>query len=170
LWKKNQQHMQNILQNYHVYKHYKGFVYFNDTYSLLFIALFDDFNLITSIVHCLCPSFYLYLSNRWRFNTVKNTMLIYVHSFRLCQPLLSGLVAKKLCFSRTGFVYVKNWKNRWLGECQFCTNRFVFLPFWCYTKHPHVKYFDYVLLFFFTTYSLMTFFFLFINLQVEHTL
>jgi hypothetical protein len=50
--------------NYHVYKHYKGFVYFNYTYKLLFIALFDDFNLITSIFHCLCPSFYLYLSNR----------------------------------------------------------------------------------------------------------
>jgi hypothetical protein len=28
--------------NYHVYKHYKGFVYFNYTYKLLFIALFDD--------------------------------------------------------------------------------------------------------------------------------
>ena len=28
-----------------------------------FIALFDDFNLIISIFHCLCPSFYLYLSN-----------------------------------------------------------------------------------------------------------
>jgi hypothetical protein len=45
---------------------YKGFVYFNYTYKLLFIALFDDFNLIISIFHCLCPSFYLYLSNRWR--------------------------------------------------------------------------------------------------------
>jgi hypothetical protein len=45
------------------YKHYKGFVYFNYTYRLLFIALFDDFNLIISIFHCLCPSFYLYLSN-----------------------------------------------------------------------------------------------------------
>jgi hypothetical protein len=33
------------------------------TYRLLFIALFDDFNLIISIFHCLCPSFYLYLSN-----------------------------------------------------------------------------------------------------------
>jgi hypothetical protein len=42
----------------------KGFVYFNYTYKLLFIALFDDFNLIISIFHCLCPSFYLYLSNR----------------------------------------------------------------------------------------------------------
>jgi hypothetical protein len=31
---------------------------------LLFIALFDDFNLMISIFHCLCPSFYLYLSNR----------------------------------------------------------------------------------------------------------
>ena len=50
--------------NYHVYKHYKGFVYFNYTYKLHFIALFDDFNLIISICHCLCPSFYLYLSNR----------------------------------------------------------------------------------------------------------
>jgi hypothetical protein len=43
---------------------YKGFVYFNYTYRLLFIALFDDFNLIISICHCLCPSFYPYLSNR----------------------------------------------------------------------------------------------------------
>jgi hypothetical protein len=34
--------------------------------QLLFIALFDDFNLIIIIFHCLCPSFYLYLSNRWR--------------------------------------------------------------------------------------------------------
>jgi hypothetical protein len=49
--------------NYHVYKHYKGFVYFNYTYRLLFIALFDDFNLIITIFHWLCPSFYLYLSN-----------------------------------------------------------------------------------------------------------
>ena len=49
---------------YHVYKHYKGFVYFNYIYKLLFIALFDDFNLIISIYHCLCPSFYLFLSNR----------------------------------------------------------------------------------------------------------
>ena len=47
----------------HVYKHYKGFVYFNYTYRLLFIALFDDSNLIISIFHCLSPSFYLYLSN-----------------------------------------------------------------------------------------------------------
>jgi hypothetical protein len=46
------------------YKHYKGFVHFNYTYKLLFIALFDDFNLIISIFHCLCPSFYPYLSNR----------------------------------------------------------------------------------------------------------
>ena len=29
---------------YHLSKHYKGFVYFNYTYRLLFIALFDDFN------------------------------------------------------------------------------------------------------------------------------
>ena len=56
--------------------------------------------------------------NSLRLTTVKNTMLIYVHSFRLCQPLLSGSVShyfpvesQKLCFSRTGFVYVKNWKN-----------------------------------------------------------
>ena len=49
--------------NYHVYKHYKVFVCFNYKYKLLFIALFDDFNLIISIFHCLCPSFYLYLSN-----------------------------------------------------------------------------------------------------------
>jgi hypothetical protein len=35
---------------YHVYKHYKGFVYFNYTYKLRFIALFDDFNLIISIL------------------------------------------------------------------------------------------------------------------------
>jgi hypothetical protein len=41
----------------------KGCVYFNYTYRLLFIALFDDFNLFISIFHCLCPSFYLYLSN-----------------------------------------------------------------------------------------------------------
>ena len=33
------------------------------THRLLFIALFDDFNLIINIFHCLCPSFYLYLSN-----------------------------------------------------------------------------------------------------------
>jgi hypothetical protein len=46
-----------------VYKHYKGFVYFDYTYRLISIALFDDFNLIISIFHCLCPSFYLYLSN-----------------------------------------------------------------------------------------------------------
>jgi hypothetical protein len=43
----------------HVYKHYKGFVYFNYTYRLLFIALFDDLNLIISIFHCLRRSFYL---------------------------------------------------------------------------------------------------------------
>ena len=30
--------------------------------------------------------------NSFRLATVKNTMLIYVHSFRLCQPLLSGWV------------------------------------------------------------------------------
>ena len=29
-----------------------------------FIALFDDFKLIISICHCLCPSFYPSLSNR----------------------------------------------------------------------------------------------------------
>jgi hypothetical protein len=50
--------------SYHVYKHYRGCVYFNYTYRLLFIAFFDDFNLIISIFHCLCPSCYLYLSNR----------------------------------------------------------------------------------------------------------
>jgi hypothetical protein len=47
--------------NYHVYKHYKGFVYLNYTYKLLFIALFDDLNLIISI--CLSDTFnvqYLY--------------------------------------------------------------------------------------------------------------
>ena len=32
--------------------------------------------------------------NSFRLTTVKNTMRIYVHSFRLCQPLLSGWVAK----------------------------------------------------------------------------
>ena len=32
--------------------------------------------------------------NRFRLTTVKNTMLIYVHSCRLCQPLLSGWVPK----------------------------------------------------------------------------
>jgi hypothetical protein len=42
-----------------------GFVYFTYTYRLLFIALFDNFNLIISICHCLCPSFYPYLNNRW---------------------------------------------------------------------------------------------------------
>ena len=42
----------------------KGLCNFNYTYKLLFIALFDDFNLIISIFHCLYPSFYLYLSNR----------------------------------------------------------------------------------------------------------
>jgi hypothetical protein len=39
----------------------KGLVYFNYTYKLLFIALFDDFNLIISIFHCLCPSFYPFI-------------------------------------------------------------------------------------------------------------
>jgi Sec7-like guanine-nucleotide exchange factor len=29
-----------------------------------FLALFDDFKLIISICHCLCPSFYPYLSIR----------------------------------------------------------------------------------------------------------
>jgi hypothetical protein len=53
----------HIVLLYLEYKHYKGFVYFIYTYRLLFIALFDDFNLIISIFHCLCPSFYLYLSN-----------------------------------------------------------------------------------------------------------
>ena len=48
--------------------------------------------------------------NSFRLAIVKNTMIIYVYSFRLCQPLLSGWVAK-LCLSRTGFVYVKNLKN-----------------------------------------------------------
>ena len=37
-------------------------------------------------------------------------MLIDVHSFRLCQPLLS-VWSQQLFFSRTGFVYVKNCKN-----------------------------------------------------------
>jgi hypothetical protein len=32
--------------------------------------------------------------NSFRLTTVKNTMIIYVYSFRLCQPLLSGWVAK----------------------------------------------------------------------------
>jgi hypothetical protein len=32
-----------------------------------------------------------------------------------------------------------------VGECQFCTNRFVFLSF--NVIHPHVKYFDDVLFF-----------------------
>jgi hypothetical protein len=43
--------------------------------------------------------------------------------------------------------------------------------FWCYTKHPHVKYFDYVLLVFFSQLLFIEdifLFFLFINLQVEH--
>jgi hypothetical protein len=127
--------------------------------------------------------------------------------------------SQKVCFSRTGFVYVKNWKNsennsisqlcvlfviylrfiitlvkgmfdlqidknknytkswpfhrRWLGECQLCTNRFSFLSFnviqnihmyniltmWCW-------------FFFQNFYSLKIIFiiFIFINLQVEHTL
>jgi hypothetical protein len=30
----------------------------------------------------------------FRLATVKNTMIIYVYSFRLCQPLFSGWVAK----------------------------------------------------------------------------
>ena len=29
-----------------------------------FIALLDDFKLIINICHCLCPSFYPYMSNR----------------------------------------------------------------------------------------------------------
>ena len=37
--------------------------------------------------------------NIFRLTTVKNTMLIYVNSFRLCHPLLFG------------FVTVQNWKN-----------------------------------------------------------
>jgi hypothetical protein len=45
-----QTHYRHASANYHVYKHNKGFVYFNYTYRLLFIALFDDFNLIISIV------------------------------------------------------------------------------------------------------------------------
>jgi hypothetical protein len=45
----------------HLSTHYKGFVCFNYTYRLLCITLFDDFNLIISICHCLCPSFYPYL-------------------------------------------------------------------------------------------------------------
>jgi hypothetical protein len=48
--------------------------------------------------------------NSFKLATVKNTMLIYVHSFRLCQPLLS-VESQKMCFSRTGFVYVKNWRD-----------------------------------------------------------
>ena len=42
--------------------------------------------------------------NSFRLTTVKNTMLIYVHSFSHYFPV--GL--QKVCFSRTGFVYVKN--------------------------------------------------------------
>jgi hypothetical protein len=52
----------------------------------------------------------LYTMNSFRLTIVKNTMLIYVHSFRLCQPLLS-VGSQQLFFSWTGFVYVKNWKN-----------------------------------------------------------
>ena len=48
--------------------------------------------------------------NSFRFNTAKNTMLIYVHSFRLCQPLLSGLVAKK-CVSVEPFCLCKKIKE-----------------------------------------------------------
>jgi hypothetical protein len=35
--------------------------------------------------------------NSFRHTTVKNTMLIYVHSFRRCQPLLFGWVPKNVC-------------------------------------------------------------------------
>ena len=48
--------------------------------------------------------------NSFRLTTVKNTMLIYVHSFRLCQQLLSGWIPK-MFFSRTSFVYAKNRKD-----------------------------------------------------------
>ena len=43
--------------------------------------------------------------NSFRLTTVKSTMLIYVHSFRLCQP------SQKLYLSTPGFVNVQNWKN-----------------------------------------------------------
>ena len=50
--------------------------------------------------------------NSFRLTTVKNTMpLIYVHSFRLCQPLLFGWVPIIVFKSRPGFVNVQNWKN-----------------------------------------------------------
>ena len=42
------------------------------------------------------------------------------------------------------------------GKCQFCTNRFVFLSFNVIKNYPHVKYVDYVLLFFHNLYSFKT--------------
>jgi hypothetical protein len=47
--------------NYHVYKHYKGLVYFNYTYRPLFIALFDDFNSENSSISQLCFLFVIHL-------------------------------------------------------------------------------------------------------------
>ena len=48
--------------------------------------------------------------NSFRLTTVKNTMLIYAHSFRSVSHYFP-VGSQKLFFSRTGFVYVKNWKN-----------------------------------------------------------
>ena len=48
--------------------------------------------------------------NSFRLTTVKNTMLIYVHSFRSVSHYFP-VGSQKLFFSRTGFFYVKNLKN-----------------------------------------------------------
>ena len=49
--------------------------------------------------------------NRFRLATVKNIMLIYVHSFRLCQPLLSGGVPK-IVFQQNRFCLCKKLKEQ----------------------------------------------------------
>jgi hypothetical protein len=106
-----------------VYKHYKGCVYFNYTYKLLFIALFDDFNLIISIFH-------------WKNSensSISQLWFLSVIYLRFIITLVKGMfdlqIDKKK--KKNYKFYTKSWPfcRRWLGECQFCTNSFVFLPF-----------------------------------------
>jgi hypothetical protein len=69
-------------------------VYFNYTYKLLFIALFDDFNLIISIFHCLCPS-----STDNDIFWIQDIIILYDHntyflSSPVCQACLIDLYRK----------------------------------------------------------------------------
>jgi hypothetical protein len=147
--------------NYHVYKHYKGLVYFNDTYRLLFIALFDDFNLITSIFHCLCPSFYLYLSNlgfvdvnNWKNSensSISQLCFLFVIYLKFIITLVKGMFD----------LQIDKKKKQKTKNCLifFCLTRPQFVPTIYHTRGEHANHY--------ATDAVPYFYFIFINFLIK---